>query len=68
MFHKRCVVFRNTTAQPAFSPGGFVLSGSSTSAEESFQLSRFSCGMMINSIISLTDNQRKSKTSEPNCR
>lgn len=29
--------------------------------EESFQLSRFSCGMTINSTISLTDNQRKSK-------
>lgn len=58
---------RNTTAQPAFSPGGVVLSGSSASAEESFQLSRFSCGTMINSTISLTDNQRKSKTSEPNC-
>lgn len=61
--------FSSTAAQPALSPGGFVLSGSSASTKESFQLSRFSFDVMINRKIMMTDSKHKDelKTSEPNC-
>lgn len=57
--------FSNTVAQPALSPGGFVLPGSSASTKESFQLSRFSCDVMINGKLTMTDSKHKLKTS--NC-
>lgn len=59
--------FSNTTAQPALSLRGFVLSGSSASTRESFHISRFSSDVMINRKITMTDSKHKSKTLEPNC-